>query len=360
MNNAEIKKIQERISELEPQLSDPALFSNPKKLQELNKEYARLKETADLAEKIEKLDAEMKELREAEDPDLRQMAYEELPVLEAQRAQLLSNLEERLAPKDPLDEKNIIIEIRAGTGGDEAALFAANLFRMYSRFAERQNWKTKIISSNRTDIGGFKEIIFEIASATAGQAGAGAYSWLKYESGTHRVQRVPETEKNGRIHTSTATVAVMPAVDEVDFEINPQDLKIETSTSRGHGGQSVNTTYSAIRITHIPTGIVTICQDERSQQQNKAKAMEVMRARLFALEQEKRKKEETELRRSQIGTGERSEKIRTYNYPQDRLTDHRVKDSWHNLPKILDGDIAPVMEKLRAAGADKLQADDSD
>lgn len=336
-------KIKKKFFELEKDLQDPGFVNDKEKYIKVSQEYNEMKESAELIGELEKIENDIEgneEIIKGNDGELKNLALEELDGLKNKRAQLENRIVDILKPKDPRDKKNVIMEIRGGAGGDESALFAADLFRMYSMYAEKKGWKVKLISANRIGIGGLKEAIFEVA-------GKDVYGNLKYEGGVHRVQRIPETEKSGRVHTSTATVAVMPEAEEVDFEINPSDLRIDTFCAGGHGGQSVNTTYSAVRITHIPTNTAVSCQDERSQTQNKAKAMLVLRSRLLALEQEKREQETGATRKSQVGAGMRSEKIRTYNFPQDRLTDHRIGVSWHNLSKIMDGGLDEIIEEIK-------------
>ncbi len=341
-----LDSIRIRYEELEAEMNNPYVVEDQAKFRKLMKEHADLtpivKAYREYRSAKQDIEDSLLLLEEESDEEMRELAKEELADARKRIDELEQQIKILLLPKDPNDDKNVFVEVRAGAGGDEAALFAAELYRMYARFAERNRWRTELISVNESGIGGFKEAVFMIT-------GQGAFSKLKYESGVHRVQRVPETESGGRIHTSTATVAIMPEAEEVDVEINMNDCKFDVFRASGNGGQCVNTTDSAVRLTHIPTGIVISCQDEKSQLKNKDKALKVLRARLYELECQKKQDAEAEARRSQIGTGDRSEKIRTYNFPQGRVTDHRIKLTLYKIDSIMDGDLYEVLDSLIAA-----------
>jgi peptide chain release factor 1 len=341
--DARLEELERRLAEIEAEWSRPEVASDPERSKYLGREQSRLAPVVDNARLLREARAQLEGARrdrDAEaDAETREMARQVVDELEAEETRLTEELRLALLPRDPNDDRNVIIELRAGTGGEEAALFAAELFRMYGRYADRRAWKWQLLSAHETDSGGMREVILEIQ-------GDGAYSRLKYEGGVHRVQRVPETESSGRIHTSTATVAVLPEADEVDVKIDEKDLRIDVYRSSGPGGQSVNTTDSAVRITHLPSGLVVAIQDEKSQHKNKAKAMAVLRSRLLELEQRKVHDAEAAVRLGMVGSGERSEKIRTYNFPQDRVTDHRIGMDLHNLPQVLDGDLDRLLDAL--------------
>ncbi|MDQ0339395.1 peptide chain release factor 1 [Caldalkalibacillus uzonensis] len=338
-----LQALEDRYEELNRLLSDPAVASDPKKLRDYSKEQSELEETVscyrEYKDAVQQLKDAKSMLEEKLDDELREMVKEEIAELSEKKEALEEKLKILLLPKDPNDEKNVIVEIRGAAGGDEAALFAGDLFKMYTRYAEDQGWKIEVIEAHPNDVGGYKEIIFTIK-------GKGAYSRLKYESGAHRVQRVPVTESGGRIHTSTATVAVLPEAEEIDVQIDEKDIRVDVFCSSGPGGQSVNTTQSAVRITHIPTGIVVSCQDEKSQHKNKDKAMKILRARVYDKYMQEAQSEYASIRKSAVGTGDRSERIRTYNFPQSRVTDHRIGLSLHKLDQVLNGELDDIIDAL--------------
>ncbi|MDA2936187.1 peptide chain release factor 1 [Patescibacteria group bacterium AH-259-L05] len=342
--SVDVEQLKQQLTELEGQLQDPEFYNTPEKLSQISQKYNQAKELLRLVEELGEINkklAETQKLREVEsNEEMVDLIDSEIQALQKKKNEIEEKITHNTKQSSKLDTKDAIIEIRAGTGGEEAALFAADLFRMYRRFAEQKQWKINLISSHSTNIGGLKEVIFEIK-------GPNVYGTLKTESGVHRVQRIPETEKNGRLHTSAASVVVLPEAQEVDITIDPKDLKIDTFRASGHGGQNVQKNETAVRITHLPTNLVVSCQDERSQGQNKERAMTILRSRLLAQKEEKKQKELKQKRQTHIGTGDRSEKIRTYNFPQDRITDHRIKKSWHGLEQILDGHLDPIIATLQ-------------
>ncbi|MEC9490633.1 MAG: peptide chain release factor 1 [Halanaerobiales bacterium] len=338
-----LDELLEKYQKLNSKLSDPEIINDSSRYQKLLRKHAKLKKIVEKYKEYKKVKQGIEEAEEMieldDDPEVQELAEMEIQELKPKMERLEEKLPIMLLPDDPNDEKNVIVEIRSGAGGDEAALFAADLYRMYSRYAENNGWRVEVMNANASGVGGYKEIIFTVE-------GEDVFKHLKYESGVHRVQRVPSTESSGRIHTSTATVAVLPEAEEVDIDIDPNDLRIDVYRSSGPGGQSVNTTDSAVRITHVPTDLTVSCQDEKSQHKNKSKAMRILRARLQEKKEQEKQKERAEARKSQVGTGDRSEKIRTYNFPQGRVSDHRINLTLHQLDKILDGDLAPVIDEL--------------